>query len=246
MRAVSRESVVREISGVFAALAPITWAITHAPTPILSKFGHFVLTAAFLGTALALSRRERHGAQRYGIDLCGVLEASDDEEPGLGGVVETVRRALPSLFRELGEALLVAVIVFPPFVLAFRFWHGPVHPFTLQWPHEPLDFVLSQLIVVALPEEALFRGYFQTRLHDVFAARVVVRGVAFSVPALLLQAALFAILHFVIAFDPARLSVFFPGLMFGMMRAFRGGIGAAIWFHALCNLLSEILTRGYL
>ena len=47
-------------------------------------------------------------------------------------------------------------------------------------------------------------------------------------------------------FSPARLAVFFPALVFGFMRKTRNGIGAAIWFHAFCNLLSEILTRGYL
>jgi hypothetical protein len=40
--------------------------------------------------------------------------------------------------------------------------------------------------------------------------------------------------------------VFFPALLFGWMREKRGGIGAAVWFHALCNVLSEVLARGYL
>ena len=35
-------------------------------------------------------------------------------------------------------------------------------------------------------------------------------------------------------------------LLFGLIRARRGGIGAALVFHALCNLLSEVLTRGWL
>jgi hypothetical protein len=34
--------------------------------------------------------------------------------------------------------------------------------------------------------------------------------------------------------------------VFGLLRSMRGGIGAAIWFHAFSNVLSEILTRGYL
>ena len=45
---------------------------------------------------------------------------------------------------------------------------------------------------------------------------------------------------------PERLSLFFPVLLFGILREKRGGIGAAVWFHALSNLLSEVLTRGYL
>ncbi len=245
MRAVSRESVVREISGVFVALAIFTWAVTHAPTPF-SEYGHLALAAVFIGAALTLARRERGGAARFGIDLCGVLDAHEDEAPGLQGMRDTARRALPALFRELGVALLFALVVFPPFVLAFRYWHAPTHPFTWQMPREPLDFCMSQVLVVALPEEALFRGYFQTRLEELFPARIRVFGASFSAPALVIQAALFALLHFFVAFEPGRLSVFFPGLLFGAMRSLRGGIGAAIWFHALCNLLSEILTRGYL
>ncbi len=245
MGSVSRASVVREISGAFVALALLTWAVTHAPTP-WSEYGHLALAAAFLGVALTLARREPGGAERYGIDLCGVLEAREDEAPGLRGVRDTLRRALPALLRELGVALLVALIVFPPFVLAFWLWHSPVHPFTWQVPHNPADFVLSQVLVVALPEEALFRGYFQTRLQDLFSTRIRLLGVTLSLPALVIQALLFALLHFFVAFDPGRLTVFFPGLVFGWMRSLRGGIGAAIWFHALCNLLSEILSRGYL
>jgi membrane protease YdiL (CAAX protease family) len=60
------------------------------------------------------------------------------------------------------------------------------------------------------------------------------------------QAALFALLHFLVGFSPARLAVFFPALVFGWLREKRSGIGAAIWFHALSNLLSELLIRGYL
>lgn len=246
MRAVSAASVLREIAGVFLALALITWAITHAPTPLLSEYGHLILAAAFIGAALTLARREHGGAQRFGIDLCGVLDANEDEAPGLAGMAHTFRRALPRLFSELFVALAIAAVVFPIFVVGFRLWHQPTHPFTWQLPRDPIDFVLSQVLVIALPEEALFRGYFQTRLSDRFATQTRVLGVSISLPALVLQALLFAILHFIVAFDPGRLAVFFPALLFGWMRAFRGGIGAAIWFHALCNVLSEVLTRGYL
>jgi membrane protease YdiL (CAAX protease family) len=39
--------------------------------------------------------------------------------------------------------------------------------------------------------------------------------------------------------------VFFPALVFGWMRARTGGIGAAVLFHALCNIFSATLARGY-
>jgi hypothetical protein len=34
--------------------------------------------------------------------------------------------------------------------------------------------------------------------------------------------------------------------VFGWLRALRGGIGAAAGFHALCNLLSDVLARSWL
>ena len=61
-----------------------------------------------------------------------------------------------------------------------------------------------------------------------------------------MQAALFALVHLATEPHPAKLAVFFPGLLFGWLRAWRGGIGAAIVFHALSNVLAEILVRGWL
>jgi membrane protease YdiL (CAAX protease family) len=40
--------------------------------------------------------------------------------------------------------------------------------------------------------------------------------------------------------------VFFPALLFGWVRAWRGGIGAALALHASSNLYSEILARSWL
>jgi membrane protease YdiL (CAAX protease family) len=51
--------------------------------------------------------------------------------------------------------------------------------------------------------------------------------------------------HVATIHDPGRLAVFFPSLVFGWLRARTGGVGAAIAFHALCNLFSESLMRGY-
>jgi membrane protease YdiL (CAAX protease family) len=100
--------------------------------------------------------------------------------------------------------------------------------------------------VVGLPEEALFRGYVQTRLVDVLPATVTVRRIRIPWLAIVVQAALFGLVHFAVDLDPSRLSVFFPGLLFGVIRSARGGIGAAVFFHAFCNLYSDVLVRGWL
>jgi uncharacterized protein len=244
---VSSRLVAREIALVYAGAAAVTLFVSHTPGVLVASYGHLLLAAAFLWLALHMARREGDTAERYGIDLAGLLEARQDEPEAFGhGLWFAVRRALPSAARELGVALLVAVVVFPPFALAFKAWHGPTHPFTFHPPSDPIDFVLTHLIAIALPEEALFRGYFQTRLSDLFPDRVRVLGAELSLRALVCQAVLFALLHYLVGFSPVRLAVFAPGLLFGWLRARRGGIGAAVWFHAMCNLLAEVLTRGYL
>ena len=59
-----------------------------------------------------------------------------------------------------------------------------------------------------------------------------------------IQAGLFAIGHFSVDLNPARLAVFFPALAFGWLRAREGGITGAIIFHTLCNVLMDLLLAG--
>ena len=231
---------------VYGWTALVTAIVSYSGLPLTRSYGHLMLAAFFLGTTFYMARRNQVTLAHYGADLSGLLDsrALPNGEPEPLG--ESLRRALPELARELGFAVLCSLVVFPPFVLAFRLWHQVDASFTLHLPHDPLDFVLGQLVVVALPEEALFRGYFQTELSARFTRRRRVLGAELSLAALSCQAALFALLHFLVGLDPTRLSVFFPALAFGWLRARRGGIGAAVWFHAFCNVLSEVLARGYL
>jgi membrane protease YdiL (CAAX protease family) len=237
---------VREVLKVYLVTAAITLLVTYVPSELTRSLGNLLLAGAFLGLALYQARRQGVPAAHYGIDLSGVLESRTLEDGGHESLPVALRRALPDALRELGFALLCALLIFPPFIVGFRFWHGVTSAFTLHLPRSFADFAAGQLLVVALPEEALFRGYFQTRLSELWPKRTRVLGAALSLPALFWQAALFALLHFLVGFSPARLAVFFPALVFGWLREKRGGIGAAIWFHALSNLLSELLIRGYL
>ena len=73
-----------------------------------------------------------------------------------------------------------------------------------------------------------------------------VLGVELALGPWVLQAVLFAAVHFMVEPHPARLAVFFPALLFGWTRGWRGGIGAALALHAMSNLYSEILARSWL
>ncbi len=164
----------------------------------------------------------------------------------VGELLETLRTAAPSALRETLVALAVLGVVFPPFALGFHFWHGPTRPFALHWPPDLASFALAQVVVVALPEEAFFRGFVQTRLTDAWPRTVRLLGAQVSPVALLVQAALFGALHFAVDLAPERLAVAFPALLFGWLRARRGGIGAAILVHAASNVYADILVRGWL
>ncbi len=245
-------SPLREVLLVNAAVISATFAVTRLRAiPPFDELVHLAVGAIFLFAALRLAQREPHGVERFGIAVGGLLlPAREDETPGplgLWDLARTVRRGLPSALRELGVAVGLAALVFPPFALGFALWHGPSHPFVLRLPDDFLSFAAAQVLVVGLPEEAFYRGYVQTRLSDHFGpARRRWLGVQLHPAAWLGQAALFALIHFVVDANPARLAVFFPGLLFGWLRAWRGGIGAPIALHALSNIYSEILVTGWL
>lgn len=204
----------------------------------------------FFGLALWRARREPGGAHRFGIDLGGVVEPSEDElarTDGKGaGLGRAILDALPGGLRELGVALGLAALIFPPFVVAFFFWHQPTHAFRASAPQDLGAFVLAQLVMVALPEEAFFRGFVQTRLSDAWPATRKLLGADVDARALVGQAALFALVHLASEPRPDKLATFFPGLLFGWLRARRGGIGAALVLHALSNVLADFLVRGWL
>jgi membrane protease YdiL (CAAX protease family) len=166
----------------------------------------------------------------------------------------------------LGATVLVA---FPPFVAGFFWFYDTVCaptpgsaaarlaalcPTAVGWlgwarghvhlPAAALGTALSQLIVVAIPEELFFRGYLMGKLEERWEPRWSILGarVGWALPA---SAGLFALGHFLVDFNPQRLSVFFPGLVFGWMRVRARSLAAGAFFHALCNVLSDILHASF-
>ena len=118
-------------------------------------------------------------------------------------------------------------------------WHGWAG-FHLRLPDGFVVLLLSQILVVAIPEEIFFRGYLMSRFEERWPSRARFLGAAVGRP-LLLSSVLFAVGHFLVDLAPARLAVFFPALVFGWMRNRSGSIAPGALFHALCNVLSEVL-----
>ncbi|MCS6856436.1 MAG: MrtC family glutamic-type intramembrane protease [Sandaracinaceae bacterium] len=221
------------------------YALLFGGTLIFSKIGELGGWLGELGnTAIPLSlwlsaqemATRRGGARRFGIDLGGLWGESQPQLFALLG----------EGLKELGVAVALAVLIFPPFALGFALWHNPPHPFEWRIPQAFTAFVIAQFLVVALPEEAFFRGYVQTRLHDCFVPRFRWLGAEFHPLALVIQALLFALIHLASEARIEKLATFFPGLVFGGLRAWWGGIGASLCFHALSNVFAEFLVEGWL
>lgn len=166
----------------------------------------------------------------------------------LGGLFEPVpfdwRRAARETWIALLWALAVAAIVFPPFLVGFIGWWRPTGGFTPAPLLPVLEETLGQIVMVALPEEAFYRGYVQTALDDRWKPRLrFLRG--YLSPGIVVSSAIFAVGHVLTEPHPNRLAVFFPALLFGWLRTRTSGIGAGVFFHAFCNLYSGYLGRSF-
>jgi membrane protease YdiL (CAAX protease family) len=194
-----------------------------------------VVGAAFLGASWWLVLRgDAASIRAHGLSLGGLLEPSRLE----------VGRLARASARAIGWALAAGAVTWPFFVVGFPLYYGIDRPFAIRGWSEPFDLVLGQLLVIALPEEAFFRGFLQTRLDRAWPATRKLLGVPFGA-SIVASSALFALAHVATQPHPARLAVFFPSLLFGWLRGKTGGIGAAVLFHAACNLLSHTLREGF-
>ncbi len=239
---------VGRILEVYAVVCVAVFGVTRLEdAPLVGEYVHLIVAAIFLLTAIRLARGD---IGHFGLSLGGLLEPPTDDRPrgplGLWDLARAIRAALPCAMTELGVAVGVAAVVFPLYTIGFYWWNEPTRQLSLALPPDLANLALAQLVVVALPEEAFFRGYMQTALGDAESRRIRVLGVELAPAAWVAQAALFAMVHLIVEPHPARLAVFFPGLVFGWVRAWRGGIGAGMALHAMSNLYSEILSRSWL
>lgn len=108
-----------------------------------------------------------------------------------------------------------------------------------------LTMLLTQLILVAVPEEFFFRGYLQERLHQAWGREgIQVLGLPLTW-GIVVSSVLFALVHLISNLNVTRLAVFFPSLLFGALRERTGGISASVLYHAACNLLVMFLSVHY-
>ncbi len=208
--------------GVASALAGVE------PTGLLR--GNLAGLAALLFILVPdrILRARGEGWQEYGLPWWGIRD--------------------PRTWRAWGRAaasgLAVSVVVLPLFaVLLVGGARLAGIPATFA-PRLPPGFALAvvvQFLVVALPEELFYRGFMQTSWGRKGPSRLVL-GAEIG-PGFLATQALFAAGHMV-TLQPWRLATFFPGLLFGWLRARTGGVVAPAVAHALSNLLVLFLEAS--
>ncbi len=215
--------------------AVVSGGVTLASRLLPGEFANLGVAAIFLGSTAALALRDETAKVRaYGLSLGGLFEPETIEP----------KRVVRDALRAVGWAVLLGALLFPPFIIAYGKLWAPQRAFVWRLPPDWFDRVAGQVLVIALPEEAFFRGFLQSALDGRLRARYRLFDAELG-PGLLVSAAIFAVGHVLTVPQPGRLAVFFPALVFGWLRARTGGIGAGLAFHAACNLLSTMLALGF-
>jgi membrane protease YdiL (CAAX protease family) len=225
-------ALVEALAAGLVVTACVTLASAYLPEKYIATGVGFVFLAA---TWALVWRRDDAYVARAGLAFGGLV---------LPGKLD-VRAAASGALKACGWALAFAAVTFVPFYFGWRAWWGPEGSFALT-PRltDVANEIVGQVVIIALPEEAFYRGYLQSRLDDVWPPRFKIAGAPLG-PGILVASVIFALGHLATIHAPARLAVFFPALLFGWLRARTGGVGAPIVYHALCNVFSEALGRGY-
>jgi membrane protease YdiL (CAAX protease family) len=223
----------------FVVSAAVTGAVAIIAFALPEKWHTTLVGFAFLAATWALVwRKDDASVRRAGLALGGLVI------PGPIDVRAVARDGAVAAAWAVGLLAIVAV----PFYFGWRAWFARAMPqLAFSLAVRPGDFaneVLGQLLVIALPEEAFYRGYLQTRLDDAWPPSWRVLGARLG-PGWIVAALIFALGHVVTVHAAARLAVFFPALVFGWLRSRTGGIGASVGFHMLCNVYSQALGRGF-
>jgi len=154
---------------------------------------------------------------------------------------------LRDFLRSLKVFAVASIIIFPPFFLLAHLWQEFVWGVSFKqiagYP-DFLSLLVVQVLVVALPEEFYFRGYFQSTMDRIFVKRWRIFGVRLGW-GWLLTAIIFAFAHTVITYKWWHFSIFFPALVFGYLRERTGDVIAPTLFHAASNLLMNWFTMCY-
>ncbi len=157
----------------------------------------------------------------------------------------------PELRRSLKILIIFSLLIFLPLLPLNHFfqqwafghaYHPAKNPGIINLPLLRLFWI--HLLMVALPEEFFFRGYFNKRLRAVFHDRFYFLGVPMGW-AFFINVFFFALSHSLINLQWWHFAIFFPALAFSWLREKTGALTAPIFFHAFCNTFSAWVSLHY-
>lgn len=134
--------------------------------------------------------------------------------------------------------------VFVPYMIG-HFLYGTQYlgrSFAWRLPENFPWLVVDHLVGVGPAEEFFFRAYMQTQFDRVWSARWRVLGATLG-PGVILAAGIFAACH-IFHGGPARLVVFFPGLLYGWLWARTRNMFVPAFYHGLSNVLMSIMLAS--
>lgn len=165
--------------------------------------------------------------------------------------VKKVRPDYGKIGEELRHVALVMAVTFIPYVLLYWGYHqmlalnqGTVLQFSFNLPPKLGYEIITQLFVIALPEELFYRGYLQGSLLKKWPNRVTLLGLPLG-RAVIVTNLIFALGHVAATFAPIRMLTFFPGMIFSYLTYRNKSILGAIVYHAACNILGQILYASF-
>jgi membrane protease YdiL (CAAX protease family) len=139
---------------------------------------------------------------------------------------------------------VVSLAAFLPYAFGHYLWEywnaGAV--FDLRLPPDLMSDIIDQTFIVALPEEFFFRGYLQTQFDKTLCRpyKFLRADIGLGLP---IAAAVFALCHVPFG-GPARMIVFFPGLLYGWLRARTDTIVVPTLYHAASNVLMKVMIAS--
>lgn len=149
-----------------------------------------------------------------------------------------------TLQKTITSFLIYSALVFPVFLIGNHFYQmifGKNYhtAMTTDWGN-----VIITHLIIAFGEEFFFRGYMQEVLQKHFPSSKKIAGISISM-AVTLTSVVFAFSHSLITLSWWHPFIFFPSLLFGLLKEKTQAIWAPTLFHAACNLVAHWIFIHY-
>jgi len=229
----------RHAAWAFLAVMVLVAALVRidVDVPLVGHLGAALVAVTFLYAPSVVAWRRREDLVDYGFRLAPVGRGLGIAAVFVLGVLPLFVAGYVLFFHQVCGRGALAHLAPPGVCLRWIGWAG-AHVRHLGW--DSVEFVLVQVVVVALTEELFFRGCLLELLERRFPPKRRILGGGVGL-ALVLSSAAFAVVHIPKYGDVRELVKFFPGLLFGWMRSATGSILPSTIAHASSNIVIRAL-----